>query len=182
LRPSRRPGRGTGPGEHMFKRREKHDGGRIDTLVGRNTRIQGDIDFSGGLHVDGRVAGSVQAASGGSVSLSEEGVIDGSVAAPQVVVNGRVNGDIYGSERVVLGSKARVQGNVHYGVIEMALGAQISGKLVPRGSATAGQQAPGAEAPQPEPPGELPPDAGLEQDSRVTQDGGLGAGAGAGAF
>ena len=48
-----------------------------------------------------------------------------------VVLNGRVNGDIFGRDRVILGAKARVQGNVHYGVIEMALGAEISGKLVP---------------------------------------------------
>jgi cytoskeletal protein CcmA (bactofilin family) len=119
----------------MFRRREKHDIGRIDTLIGRNASIQGDIDFSGGLHVDGRVAGSVRAASEhGALSVSEDGVIEGSVAAPQVVLNGRVHGDIYGNERVVLGSKAKVHGNVHYGVIEMALGAQISGKLVPRRS------------------------------------------------
>lgn len=120
----------------MFKRREKHDVGRIDTLIGRNASIQGDIDFSGGLHVDGRVAGSVRAASDkGGLSVSEDGVIEGSVAAPHVVLNGRVHGDIHGSERVVLGSKAKVHGNVYYGVIEMALGAQISGKLVPRSGA-----------------------------------------------
>ncbi|MGH8142578.1 MAG: bactofilin family protein [Steroidobacteraceae bacterium] len=118
----------------MFKRREKTHT-RIDTLIGRNASIQGDIDFSGGLHVDGRVAGSVRAASEhGALSVSEDGVIEGSVAAPHVVLNGRVHGDIYGTERVVLGSKAKVHGNVHYGVIEMALGAQISGKLVPRSS------------------------------------------------
>jgi cytoskeletal protein CcmA (bactofilin family) len=114
----------------MFGRRDKHSG-RIDTLIGRNAGIQGDVEFAGGLHVDGRVAGSVRAAGEGSLSVSEFAVIEGSVAAPFVVLNGRVNGDIFGSERVVLGSKAKVRGNVHYGVIEMALGAEISGKLVP---------------------------------------------------
>ena len=49
-----------------------------------------------------------------------------------MVLNGVGQGDIYGHERVVLGAKARVQGNVHYGAIEMALGAEIQGKLVPR--------------------------------------------------
>lgn len=116
----------------MFKRRDNSSGGRIDTLIGRNASIQGDVEFSGGLHVDGRIAGSVRAGSAASLSVSEHGVIEGSVAAPHVVLNGRVNGDIYGTERVVLGSKARVHGNVHYGVIEMALGAEIRGKLVPR--------------------------------------------------
>jgi cytoskeletal protein CcmA (bactofilin family) len=118
----------------MFKRREKNNAERIDTLIGRNANVQGDIEFAGGLHVDGRITGSVRAAAGApaSLSVSEHGVIEGSVEAPQVVLNGRVNGDIFGTDRVVLGAKARVQGNVHYGVIEMALGAEINGKLVPR--------------------------------------------------
>jgi cytoskeletal protein CcmA (bactofilin family) len=118
----------------MFKRKDKEGVGSIDTLIGKNTRVHGDIEFLGGLHVDGRVVGSVRAAAGteASLSVSEEGVIEGSVQARNVVTNGRVNGDILASERVVLGAKARVQGDVHYGVIEMALGAEISGKLIPR--------------------------------------------------
>jgi cytoskeletal protein CcmA (bactofilin family) len=120
----------------MFKRREKEGIGPIDTLVGKNASVQGDIEFFGGLHVDGRVFGSVRAASGAdaSLSVSEDGVIDGSVEARNVVLNGRVNGDIMATERVVLGAKARVHGDVHYGVIEMAHGAEISGRLVPRNS------------------------------------------------
>jgi cytoskeletal protein CcmA (bactofilin family) len=117
----------------MFRRRD-NSSARIDTLIGRNASIQGDIEFSGGLHVDGRVTGSVRGGAEAALSVSEYGVIEGSVLAAQVVLNGSVNGDIWASERVVLGSKARVSGNVHYGVIEMALGAEISGKLVPRNS------------------------------------------------
>ena len=119
----------------MFKSREKKKAtARIDTLIGKSAAVQGDVEFSGGLHVDGRVTGSVRTTQGapGALSVSEHGVIEGSVEAPQVVVNGRVNGDIVASERVVLGAKARILGNVHYGVIEMALGAEITGKLVPR--------------------------------------------------
>jgi cytoskeletal protein CcmA (bactofilin family) len=74
-----------------------------------------------------------------------------------VVLNGRVNGDIFGSERVVLGAKARVRGNVHYGVIEMALGAEISGKLVPRNQKDA-PEAQGASVALADPPaGPEPP-------------------------
>jgi cytoskeletal protein CcmA (bactofilin family) len=119
----------------MFKRREKNNGdARVETLIGKSVSVQGDVEFSGGMHIDGRVIGNVHATQGepAALSVSEHGVIDGSVEAPSVVLNGRVNGDIYGSERVILGAKARVQGNVHYSVIEMALGAEINGKLVPR--------------------------------------------------
>jgi cytoskeletal protein CcmA (bactofilin family) len=123
----------------MFKR-EKNGDGRFETLIGKSVRVQGDVEFSGGLHVDGRITGSVRAAQGApaALSVSEHGVIEGSVEAPSVVLNGRVNGDIFSSERVILGAKARVQGNVHYSVIEMALGAEISGKLVPRTAGTPG--------------------------------------------
>jgi cytoskeletal protein CcmA (bactofilin family) len=118
----------------MFKRRENNGDGRVDTLIGKSASVQGDVEFSGGLHVDGRINGNVRAAQGmaAALSVSEHGVIDGSVEAPSVVLNGRVTGDIFGSERVILGAKARVMGNVHYSVIEMALGAEITGKLVPR--------------------------------------------------
>ena len=119
----------------MFNR-EKNTA-RVDTLIGRSARIQGDVEFSGGLHIDGRVTGNVRVVPGGgaSVSVSEHGVIEGSVEAPQVVLNGTVDGDIVASERVVLGAKARVRGNVSYGVIEMALGAEITGRLIPANAA-----------------------------------------------
>ena len=43
----------------MFKRAEKEGIGQIDTLIGRSTNIQGDLEFAGGLHIQGRVTGSV---------------------------------------------------------------------------------------------------------------------------
>jgi cytoskeletal protein CcmA (bactofilin family) len=120
----------------MFKRRENNGEARVETLIGKSTSVHGDVEFAGGLHVDGRITGNVRATPGvaAAVSVSEHGVIDGSVEAPNVVLNGRVTGDIVGSERVILGAKARVMGNVHYSVIEMALGAEITGKLIPRTS------------------------------------------------
>jgi cytoskeletal protein CcmA (bactofilin family) len=105
----------------------------IDILIGKSARIRGDIDFSGGLHLDGRVMGSVRAvgARDSMLSVSEDGCIEGCVEAVDVVLNGTVRGDIRASERVVLGPRSRVQGDVYYGVIEAALGAEIQGRLVP---------------------------------------------------
>jgi cytoskeletal protein CcmA (bactofilin family) len=105
---------------------------RIDTLLGKAARVQGDLDFEGGLHLDGRIQGAVRSddARDSSLSVSETGSIDGPVHVPNVVLNGTVRGDIHARERVVLGATARVEGNVYYGVIEMTLGAQIIGKLI----------------------------------------------------
>ena len=105
---------------------------RIDTLIGKAARVQGDVEFRGGLHLDGHVAGGVRSddARDSTLCVSETGSIEGAVQVPNVVLNGSVKGDIHATERVVLGATARVEGNVYYGIIEMTLGAQIIGKLV----------------------------------------------------
>ena len=78
---------------------------------------------------------SSSADDGGALSVSESGFIEGNVEVTNIVMNGTVNGDMQARERLQLGGKARVNGNVHYGVIEMAPGAVITGKLVPLGKA-----------------------------------------------
>jgi cytoskeletal protein CcmA (bactofilin family) len=118
----------------MFGRR-KQSSTRIDTLLGKTATLNGDLEFSGGLHLDGRVNGNVSsnATNGGALSVSESGFIEGNVEVTNIVMNGTVNGDMHARDRLVLGGSARVNGNVHYGVIEMAPGAVITGKLIPLG-------------------------------------------------
>ena len=104
----------------------------VDTLVGTNTRIDGDLNFEGGCHVDGTIKGNVSADtdSNSALSVSEEGNVEGGVTVPYVVLHGIVRGDVYATKRVELGPTARVIGNVYYNLIEMAIGAEINGKLV----------------------------------------------------
>jgi cytoskeletal protein CcmA (bactofilin family) len=115
----------------MFKN-SKQKPQRIDTLIGAGTRIIGDVQFTGGFHVDGHVKGNVDAPpdSGATLSVSDSGVVEGSVAVPNVILNGTVKGDILAHERVELGATARVTGNVYYALIEMEMGAEITGKLI----------------------------------------------------
>lgn len=106
--------------------------GQIDTLIGPQVVIRGDLQFSGGLHIEGRVIGKVFAEEGQQavLTLAENGSIEGEIHSPVVVINGRVDGDIHSSERMELASKARVQGNAHYKVVEMAAGSILSGRLL----------------------------------------------------
>jgi len=103
-------------------------------LIGAKTRINGDVEFAGGFHLDGYINGNVtgELGAGTVLSVSEQGCVEGSVIAPYVLLNGTVKGDIDAKDRVELGSKARVHGSVHYTVIETAVGAQINGKLIHR--------------------------------------------------
>jgi cytoskeletal protein CcmA (bactofilin family) len=104
----------------------------IRTLVGADTRVHGDVVFKDGFHVDGYVKGNVEAAPNelATLSISEEGCVEGSVVVPHLLLNGTVKGDVRATERVELGPRARVIGNVQYKLIEMAIGSEVNGKLI----------------------------------------------------
>lgn len=115
----------------MFGRKDKIDNKEL-TLVGSNSRVDGDIHFQGRCHVDGTVNGNVNAdlESESLLTIVGDGTIEGGVKVPYVELNGIVRGDVIASQRVKLGASARVIGNVYYNLIEMAIGAEINGKLI----------------------------------------------------
>jgi cytoskeletal protein CcmA (bactofilin family) len=116
----------------MFGSSKKRPASRIDTLIGQHSEVTGDIKFSGGVHIDGAVRGNVTAINDGQskLQLSDKGSIQGEVNVPYIVLNGVVIGDVHSSRHIELSSKARVTGNVYYNLIEMAIGAEVNGKLV----------------------------------------------------
>lgn len=115
----------------MFGRKQRKQS-VVDSLIGSNSRVNGDLNFEGGCHIDGTVKGNVSAdsVSSSALSISEDGTIEGGVAVPHIILHGIVRGDVYASQRIELGPTARVIGNVYYNLIEMAIGAEINGKLV----------------------------------------------------
>ena len=116
----------------MFGKKKAFNSARIDTLIGQGTVINGDLIFSGGLHVDGKIIGNVMAEedSEAMLILSEFGCIEGEVKVPNMVLNGEIVGDVFGSIRVELAPKSRINGSVYYNLIEMAIGAEVNGGLV----------------------------------------------------
>ncbi len=115
----------------FFKNRNKPQS-RIDTLIGAETRIEGDIHFSGGLRVDGSIRGNVNEVSStpSTLVLSEHGRIEGAVTVSLLVINGKVLGPVYADQFVELQAKSRVTGDVHYKSLAFHQGAVIEGKLI----------------------------------------------------
>ena len=115
----------------MFNRKKRK---QIDasSIIGRQTHVLGDINFEGRLHINGTVRGNVSADQDerAMLTLSENGSIHGNVKVPYVVLNGPVTGSVYAMDHIELAPKARVEGDVHYALIEMAMGAEVNGKLV----------------------------------------------------
>jgi cytoskeletal protein CcmA (bactofilin family) len=113
----------------MFGVKQAKPNGRIDTLIGAGSRVDGDIHFVGGLRIDGSVKGNVIADDAGTVVLSEHASVEGEIRVAHAVINGKVTGPIFGAETVELQAKADVSGDVHYKTLEVQIGAVVQGRL-----------------------------------------------------
>lgn len=100
------------------------------SLIAAGAAFRGDLEFQGAVQVDGKVLGNILTGEG-LVRVSVDGQVEGEVRAPHVVIDGEIIGDVYASQYVELGPRARVRGNLYYGLMEMARGAQVEGGLWP---------------------------------------------------
>lgn len=104
---------------------------KLDTLLGQNTNIKGDIAFKGVLLLDGKVDGSIVGEQNDDVlTISETGMVEGKIEVANIIVNGTVKGDIVASGKIEVASKANIEGNVYYQNIEMEAGSKINGQLI----------------------------------------------------
>lgn len=97
------------------------------SFIAPHTEVVGDIKFTGGLHVEGRITGNIVSDDG---ALHVHGEVVGEIRVPHVVINGLVQGNVHASEHIELAAKAVVHGNVYYKTMEMMLGAQVNGSLL----------------------------------------------------
>jgi len=112
---------------------------KLATLIAHDVRITGNLQFSDGLRMDGHVTGNVSGEPGGQtlLVLSDRGSIEGSVHGYDVVINGRIVGDVIADHFVELQSNAHVTGNIYYQQLRMDCGASVDGKLTKRDAAQA---------------------------------------------
>ena len=104
---------------------------KVDAMLSRRLKIAGDVHFSGVLHVECTIEGDlISDDEGSTLILSDAGHIKGSVKASSVMVNGRIDGNVLASHKVELYEKSRINGDLHYNLLEMAVGAGVNGKLV----------------------------------------------------
>ena len=100
------------------------------TLISSETTVKGDITFTGQLDVEGTIEGSIQAGSGDAVlRVVSGGRVSGEIKVAHATVNGKIEGDIHSSERLVLAEQAVIDGDVYYNLIEMSVGAKVNGGM-----------------------------------------------------
>lgn len=100
------------------------------TLISKGTRIIGDIQFNGDVHVQGHVLGTIMGDANAELEICQGGLVEGQIQLSKIVVRGTVKGDIWCLKHIELASSCVIHGNVYYNVLEMVKGAQVNGNLV----------------------------------------------------
>jgi len=120
----------------MWKTKEKKklraDLHKIDTLIGKNTGLVGDLHFNGGLQLDGVIRGNVAADENSNAILivGENGRIEGEVRVPNIIIRGQVAGPVHATQTLELSTTSAILGDVFYNQIEVMMGAKLNGKMV----------------------------------------------------
>jgi len=106
--------------------------GAADTLICKLTKISGNINFTGVLYVDGHIKGDISAeeVENSLLTIGSNGYVEGEINVPHIMILGRVKGDVHALEHIELMANSRVEGNVYYKLIEMAMGAEVNGQMM----------------------------------------------------
>ena len=121
-----------GSSKNKSNKSPKAKAGAADTLICKQTKITGNINFTGVLYVDGHILGDISAeeVENSLLTIGTNGYVEGQINVPHIMILGRVKGDDHALEHVELMSDSRVEGNVYYKLIEMAMGAEVNGQML----------------------------------------------------
>src|ERR1700712_3258478 len=100
------------------------------TLIGKSVKITGELSGSEDLVMEGEVIGTIRLP-GGRLVIGRDGRVRGNVVAKEVVVLGRLEGDIRATGRAELRSSSVVFGNVFAGSLVMEENAVFRGQIDP---------------------------------------------------
>jgi cytoskeletal protein CcmA (bactofilin family) len=101
------------------------------TLIATDAELVGDIAFSSQLIVNCLLRGTTTAEeAGASMTVSPGGRVVGDIRAPSVLIHGRVDGTVYALEHLEIADGAIIQGDLHYSVLQMHMGASVQGRLI----------------------------------------------------
>ena len=97
-------------------------------FIAEGTRLEGKMRFGQISRVHGTLVGEVIAETGSTLILGESAVVEGSIEAETLVVEGYVQGDITASGKVLIAGNGRVIGNIRTSALVLEFGAYFEGK------------------------------------------------------
>ena len=105
---------------------------KFDTLIGATTEIYGRLVLLDSVRIDGKVIGNIETAKDKkvTVAIGRSGEVSGDITAHRVMVAGKIEGNIYATERAEFHKDSEVRGDITYGTIGVEHGAKLLGLVI----------------------------------------------------
>lgn len=100
--------------------------GKVETILGTGTKVEGDIHTNGSLRIEGEVIGNIKAE--GDLFVGEEGRIETEIEARNVVIAGKVKGDVKAHQRLEILPQGKLIGDIKTDKLKIEEGAVFVGK------------------------------------------------------
>ena len=94
-------------------------------IIGQGTEIKGDINTSGDMRIDGKLTGNFT--SNQKLVIGNSGIIEGIVNCKDCDISGKLVGDLFVTELLILKSTADVHGDISTNKLIVEIDAQFSG-------------------------------------------------------
>lgn len=107
-------------------KKENTNFGKIETLISKDTKVEGYIEAMGTLRIDGTVKGGVRQADG--LIIGETGVVEGDIHSTGVSISGKVEGNIFSDTNLELLPESTVIGDIETVDLSISNGATFNGK------------------------------------------------------
>jgi cytoskeletal protein CcmA (bactofilin family) len=100
--------------------------GATRNVLASDVEIKGNLKFSGELTFDGKIDGEIQ--TDGILNLGDSAVVNGNINAQNVVVRGKVNGNITAKEKIDIKTKTELFGDIRASKLSVEEGVTFVGK------------------------------------------------------
>jgi cytoskeletal protein CcmA (bactofilin family) len=108
----------------VFKKSDK-----VESFIGRNSRLSGELTMKGTLRLDGTLEGSIEV---DSIVMGPGSLVTGDLRATRAVIGGEVRGDIYAAELVEIKQTGKVRGDIATTRLVVVEGGGIDGLVTMR--------------------------------------------------
>jgi cytoskeletal protein CcmA (bactofilin family) len=95
----------------VFGKKEEASFEKVDTLIGKDTIFEGNLNAKGTLRIDGKVIGEINCQ--GDLVVGDNGIIEAGIKARHILVAGSIKGDISAQGKVELASTGNIKGDIN---------------------------------------------------------------------
>ncbi|CAH1215964.1 hypothetical protein PAECIP111892_04214 [Paenibacillus auburnensis] len=99
-----------------------------DSLIGHGGNLEGKVQCDTNLRIEGNFSGEIQCQ--GTVTIGEQSTVLSTIKAKEVIIAGKVYGDVTADQRLTMTGTGQLHGNIQAGMLSIMEGCVLNGSVI----------------------------------------------------